>query len=52
MDITRNEPDVGQAALACPRGRLGDGIRRLVDPDDLASRADQPGGDERHIPRS
>jgi len=52
MDITGHEPDVGQATLPGPHGRLGDGIRRLIDPDDLARRAGQPGGDERRIPRS
>jgi hypothetical protein len=50
--FTGHEPDVGQAALPGPRGRFGDGIWRLVDPDDLARRASQLGGDERHIPCS
>jgi hypothetical protein len=52
VDVTDHEPDVGQAALGRSRGRLPDGIRRLIDPDDLATRADQLGGDERHISRS
>jgi len=52
VDVTDHEPDVGQTALGRSRDRLPDRIRRLIDPDDLAARADKLGGDERHISRS
>jgi hypothetical protein len=50
MDVAYQEPNVGQTTLRCPSNRPRDGIARLIDPHDLASRAHPLGGDEGHIP--
>jgi hypothetical protein len=51
-NVTDRELDVRQFAIVGTPGRVGDGLRGLIDADHAAVGADQLGRDERHVARA